>query len=168
MFVQSIKNPISDNEVTEARERMRVNKLYSYNDRYKIEKYYLNDNALPKTRLAMLCTSLYYRVAREYPVIFKYELDDFIQDCALNFWLTLETHPIMGSTCKSWIKDSLKRLSSSEIIDSVNYTNIDDKVGFYDCMFTHWKNILIEFVRMINKDKTKTIYFHEAISEMID
>ena len=36
MLVQSIKYPISDNEVAEARERIRVNKLYSYNNRYKI------------------------------------------------------------------------------------------------------------------------------------
>ena len=86
-----------------------------------------------------------------------WSLDDYFQESLLNFTLTVNKQQY-GINCE------FKRMSSEDL-NKTYYTNIND-LDFYSSILAHCKYILLEYVSMTKKDKTRINYSSNSLEQL--
>ena len=86
-----------------------------------------------------------------------WSLDDYFQESLLNFTLTVNRQ-------QYGIEVEPKRLSSEDLSNTY-YTNINE-LDFYSSILAHCKYILLEYVKMTKKDKTRINYSSNSLEQL--
>ena len=86
-----------------------------------------------------------------------WSIDDYFQESLLNFTLTVNRQ-------QYGIEVEPKRLSSEDLSNTY-YTNINE-LDFYSSILAHCKYILLEYVKMTKKDKTRINYSSNSLEQL--
>ena len=86
-----------------------------------------------------------------------WSIDDYFQESLLNFTLTVNRQQYS-------IEVEPKRLSSEDL-NKTYYTNINE-LDFYSSILAHCKYILLEYVSMTKKDKTRINYSSNSLEQL--
>ena len=84
-------------------------------------------------------------------------IDDYFQESLLNFTLTVNRQQYS-------IEVEPKRLSSEDL-SKTYYTNVNE-LDFYSSILAHCKYILLEYVSMTKKDKTRINYSSNSLEQL--
>ena len=84
-------------------------------------------------------------------------VDDYFQESLLNFTLTVNRQ-------QYGIEVEPKRLSSEDL-SKTYYTNVNE-LDFYSSILAHCKYILLEYVSMTKKDKTRINYSSNSLEQL--
>ena len=122
-----------------------------------IVKYFLADGDLKHSPLYKICRHYFISNASKYPSLMYWSLDDYFQESLLNFTLTVNKQQY-GINCE------FKRMSSEDL-NKTYYTNIND-LDFYSSILAHCKYILLEYVSMTKKDKTRINYSSNSLEQL--
>ena len=135
----------------------RINNYYFSCEWDKIIKYFIGDGTTNKTPLYNICQHYYYSNLSEYPSLSYWSLEDYYQECLLNFWLTIQNQAYGDEF-------TIDRLSSEDL-SNTNYVNINE-MDFYSSVIFHCKCILLEYVKMTKRDKTRINYSSNSLEHM--
>lgn len=127
----------------------KINNLYFDCKWEEITSYFLKDGDLKHSPLYNVCKHYFYCNLNNYPSLKYWTIDDYFSECLLNFTLTVNNQQF-------GIKVEQKRMSSEDL-NKTYYTNINE-MDFYSSILAHCKYILLEYVSMTKKDKTRINY----------
>lgn len=122
----------------------------------KITSYFLKDGDLLHSPLYKICRHYFKSNASKYPSLMYWSIDDYFSECLLNFTLTVNKQYGIGV--------EPKRLSSEDL-SKTYYTNINE-MDFYSSILAHCKYILLEYVSMTKKDKTRINYSSCSLEQL--
>lgn len=131
-----------------------INKCYSDCNWDKITDYFLADGDLLHSPLFKICKNFYKSNVMNFPSLKYWTIEDYFQECFLNFILTVNKQ-------QNGIEVESKRLSSEDL-NKTYYTNIDE-MDFYSSVVAHCKYILLEYISMTKKDKTRMNYSSDSL-----
>ena len=122
-----------------------------------IISYFLADGDLKHSPLYKVCEHYFKSNINKYPSLMYWSIDDYFQESLLNFTLTVNRQ-------QYGIEVEPKRLSSEDLSNTY-YTNINE-LDFYSSILAHCKYILLEYVKMTKKDKTRINYSSNSLEQM--
>ena len=122
-----------------------------------IISYFLADGDLKHSPLYKVCEHYFKSNINKYPSLMYWTIDDYFQESLLNFTLTVNRQQYS-------IEVEPKRLSSEDLSNTY-YTNINE-LDFYSSILAHCKYILLEYVKMTKKDKTRINYSSNSLEQM--
>ena len=134
-----------------------INNYYSDCKWDKIISYFLADGDLSNSPLYKVCEHYFKSNINKYPSLMYWSLDDYFQESLLNFTLTVNRQQYS-------IEVEPKRLSSEDL-SKTYYTNVNE-MDFYSSILAHCKYILLEYVSMTKKDKTRINYSSNSLEQM--
>ena len=134
-----------------------INNYYSDCNWKEIISYFLADGDLKHCPLYKVCEHYFKSNINKYPSLMYWSLDDYFQESLLNFTLTVNRQ-------QHGIEVEPKRLSSEDLSNTY-YTNINE-LDFYSSILAHCKYILLEYVKMTKKDKTRINYSSNSLEQM--
>ena len=134
-----------------------INNYYSDCNWNKIISYFLADGDLKHSPLHKVCEHYFKSNINKYPSLMYWSIDDYFQESLLNFTLTVNRQ-------QHGIEVEPKRLSSEDLSNTY-YTNINE-LDFYSSILAHCKYILLEYVSMTKKDKTRINYSSNSLEQM--
>ena len=134
-----------------------INNYYSDCNWGKIISYFLADGDLKHSPLYKVCEHYFKSNLNKYPSLMYWSIDDYFQESLLNFTLTVNRQ-------QYGIEVEPKRLSSEDL-SKTYYTNINE-LDFYSSILAHCKYILLEYVSMTKKDKTRINYSSNSLEQM--
>ena len=86
-----------------------------------------------------------------------WSIDDYYQECLTNFWLTIQN--------QAYGDDFEINRVSAEDLGKTYYTSINE-LDFYSSILAHCKYILLDYVSMTYKDKTRVNYSSNSLEQM--
>ena len=122
-----------------------------------IISYFLADGDLKHSPLYKVCEHYFKSNINKYPSLMYWSIDDYFQESLLNFTLTVNRQ-------QYGIEVEPKRLSSEDL-SKTYYTNVNE-LDFYSSILAHCKYILLEYVSMTKKDKTRINYSSNSLEQM--
>ena len=122
-----------------------------------IISYFLADGDLKHSPLYKVCEHYFKSNINKYPSLMYWSIDDYFQESLLNFTLTVNRQ-------QYGILVEPKRLSSEDL-SKTYYTNINE-LDFYSSILAHCKYILLEYVSMTKKDKTRINYSSNSLEQL--
>ena len=134
-----------------------INNYYSDCKWDKIINYFLADGDLKHSPLYKVCEHYFKSNINKYPSLMYWSIDDYFQESLLNFTLTVNRQ-------QYGIEVEPKRLSSEDLSNTY-YTNINE-LDFYSSILAHCKYILLEYVKMTKKDKTRINYSSNSLEQL--
>ena len=134
-----------------------INNYYSDCKWDKIINYFLADGDLKHSPLYKVCEHYFKSNLNKYPSLMYWSIDDYFQESLLNFTLTVNRQ-------QYGIEVEPKRLSSEDLSNTY-YTNINE-LDFYSSILAHCKYILLEYVKMTKKDKTRINYSSNSLEQL--
>ena len=134
-----------------------INNYYSDCNWKEIISYFLADGDLKHSPLYKVCEHYFKSNINKYPSLMYWSLDDYFQESLLNFTLTVNRQQYS-------IEVEPKRLSSEDL-SKTYYTNINE-MDFYSSILAHCKYILLEYVSMTKKDKTRINYSSNSLEQL--
>ena len=134
----------------------KINNLYFDCKWEAITSYFLTDGDLNGCPLYNVCKHYFYGNSSNYPSLKYWSVDDYFQECLLNFTLTINQ--------QYGIKVEQKRMSSEDLSNTY-YTNINE-MDFYSSILAHCKFILLEYVKMTKRDKTRINYSSCSLEQL--
>ena len=123
----------------------------------KIISYFLADGDLKHCPLYKVCEHYFKSNINKYPSLMYWTIEDYFQESLLNFTLTVNRQ-------QYGIEVEPKRLSSEDL-SKTYYTNINE-LDFYSSILAHCKYILLEYVSMTKKDKTRINYSSNSLEQL--
>lgn len=135
----------------------KINNLYFDCKWEEIVNYFIGDGTTNKTPLYKICRHFYVSNLNRYPSLKYWTIDDYYQECLLNFWLTIQN--------QAYGDDFGINRVSAEDLGKTYYTNIDE-LDFYSSIIAHCKYILLEYVEMSKKDKVRINYSSNSLEQM--
>lgn len=135
----------------------RINNLYFGCRWEEIVNYFIGDGTTNKTPLYNICQHYYYSNLSKYPSLMYWSLDDYYQECLLNFWLTIQN--------QAYGDDFGINRVSAEDLGNTYYVNINE-MDFYSSIISHCKYILLDYVHMSKKDKTRINYSVSSLEQL--
>lgn len=135
----------------------KINNLYFGCKWEEITSYFLKDGDLNGCPLYNVCKHYFYGNLNNYPSLKYWTIDDYFSECLLNFTLTVNNQEF-------GIKVEQKRMSSEDL-NKTYYTNINE-LDFYSSILAHCKYILLEYVSMTKKDKTRINYSSNSLEQL--
>lgn len=135
----------------------KVNDYYFNCEWNKITDYFLAKGDLKHSPLWNICQHYFYSNLSEYPSLSYWSLEDYYQECLLNFWLTIQN--------LAYGDDFTINRVSSEDLGKTYYVNINE-MDFYSSIIAHCKYILLDYVSMTYKDKTRINYSSNSLEQM--
>lgn len=156
-----ITKRLNEAEVAElhykTRTQERINNLYFDCKWQEIVNYFIGDGTTNKTPLYKICRHFYISNSQKYPSLMYWSLEDFYQECLLNFWLTIQNQAYGDEF-------TIDRLSSEDL-GNTYYVNINE-MDFYSSIISHCKYILLDYVHMSKKDKTRINYSVSSLEQL--
>lgn len=156
-----ITKRLNEAEVAELKYRTktqeRINNLYFNCEWNKIADYFLAKGDLKHSPLYRICVHYYYSNINNYPSLMYWSVDDFFQEVLVNFWLTLQN--------QAYGDDFEINRVSAEDLGKTYYVNINE-LDFYSSILAHCKFILLDFVSMAYKDKTRINYSVSSLEQL--
>ena len=134
-----------------------INYYYSDCKWDKIISYFLADGDLKHCPLYKICRHYFKSNINRYPSLMYWSIDDYFQESLLNFTLTVNRQ-------QYGILVEPKRLSSEDL-SKTYYTNVNE-MDFYSSILAHCKYILLEYVSMTKKDKTRINYSSNSLEHL--
>ena len=134
-----------------------INNYYSDCKWDKITSYFLADGDLKHCPLYKICRHYFKSNINRYPSLMYWSIDDYFQESLLNFTLTVNRQ-------QYGILVEPKRLSSEDL-SKTYYTNVNE-MDFYSSILAHCKYILLEYVSMTKKDKTRINYSSNSLEHL--
>ena len=134
-----------------------INNYYSDCNWNKIISYFLADGDLKHCPLYKVCEHYFKSNINKYPSLMYWSIDDYFQESLLNFTLTVNRQ-------QHGIEVEPKRLSSEDL-SKTYYTNVNE-LDFYSSILAHCKYILLEYVSMTKKDKTRINYSSNSLEQL--
>ena len=134
-----------------------INNLYFDCKWEEIISYFLKDGDLKHCPLWNTCEHYFYSNLNKYPSLMYWSLEDYFQESLLNFTLTVNRQ-------QYGILVEPKRLSSEDL-SKTYYTNVNE-MDFYSSILAHCKYILLEYVSMTKKDKTRINYSSNSLEHL--
>ena len=134
-----------------------INNYYSECNWKEITSYFLADGDLKHSPLYKVCEHYFKSNLNKYPSLMYWSIDDYFQESLLNFTLTVNRQQYS-------IEVEPKRLSSEDL-SKTYYTNINE-LDFYSSILAHCKYILLEYVSMTKKDKTRINYSSNSLEQL--
>ena len=134
-----------------------INNYYFDCDWDKIVNYFIGDGTTNKTPLYNICQHYYYSNLNKYPSLMYWSIDDYYQECLLNFWLTIQN--------QAYGDDFEINRVSAEDLGNTYYVNINE-MDFYSSIISHCKYILLDYVHMSKKDKTRVNYSVSSLEQL--
>ena len=134
-----------------------INNYYFACNWNKIRSYFLADGDLKHSPLYKVCEHYFKSNINKYPSLMYWSIDDYFQESLLNFTLTVNRQ-------QYGIEVEPKRLSSEDLSNTY-YTNINE-MDFYSSILAHCKYILLEYVKMTKKDKTRINYSSNSLEQL--
>ena len=135
----------------------RINNYYFSCEWNKITDYFLAGGNLKNCPLYRICVHYYYSNLSKYPSLMYLDLEDYFQECLTNFWLTLQSQAYGDEF-------TIERLSSEDL-GNTYYVNINE-MDFYSSIISHCKYILLDYVHMSKKDKTRINYSVSSLEQL--
>ena len=135
----------------------KVNDYYFNCEWDKITDYFLAKGDLKHCPLWNICQHYYYSNLSKYPSLMYWSIDDYYQECLLNFWLTIQN--------QAYGDDFDFERTSSEDLYNTYYVEVDP-LDFYSSIIAHCKYILLEYVKNSKKDKTRINYSSNSLEQM--
>ena len=135
----------------------KINNLYFDCKWQEIVNYFIGDGTTNKTPLYNICQHYYYSNLSEYPSLSYWSLEDYYQECLLNFWLTLQSQAYGDEF-------TIDRVSSEDLSNTY-YVNINE-MDFYSSIISHCKYILLDYVHMSKKDKTRINFSVSSLEQL--
>lgn len=135
----------------------KINNLYFDCKWEEITSYFLKDGDLKHSPLHKVCEHYFKSNITRYPSLMYWSIDDYFSDCLLNFTLTINNQQF-------GIKVEQKRMSSEDLSNTY-YTNINE-MDFYSSILAHCKYILLEYVKMTKRDKTRINYSSCSLEQL--
>ena len=135
----------------------KINNYYFDCDWDKITDYFLAKGDLKHCPLYRICVHYYYSNINNYPSLMYWSIDDYFQECLTNFWLTLQGQAYGDEF-------TIDRVSSEDL-GKTYYTNINE-LDFYSSILAHCKYILLDYVSMSGKDKTRINYSVSSLEQL--
>ena len=123
----------------------------------KITSYFLKDGELKQSPLYNVCEHYFKSNISKYPSLMYWSIEDYFSECLLNFTLTVNKQ-------QYGLEVEQKRLSSEDL-NKTYYTNINE-MDFYSSILAHCKYILLEYVSMTKKDKTRINYSSCSLEQL--
>lgn len=123
----------------------------------KIISYFLKDGDLSNCPLYKICRHYFISNADKYPSLMYWTIEDYFQECLVNFTLTINNQ-------QYGMKVEQKRMSSEDLSNTY-YTNINE-MDFYSSILAHCKFILLEYVKMTKRDKTRINYSSCSLEQL--
>lgn len=156
-----ITKRLNEAEVAELKYRTktqeRINNLYFNCEWNKITDYFLAKGDLKKCPLYRICVHYYYSNINNYPSLMYWSVDDYFSEVLTNFWLTLQNLAYGDEF-------TIERLSSEDL-GKTYYVNINE-LDFYSSILAHCKYILLDYVHMSKKDKTRINFSSNSLEQM--
>lgn len=134
----------------------KINNLYFDCKWEAITSYFLKDGDLNGCPLYNVCKHYFYGNISNYPSLKYWSVEDYFQECLLNFTLTINQ--------QYGIEVEPKRMSSEDLSNTY-YTNINE-MDFYSSILAHCKFILLEYVKMTKRDKTRINYSSCSLEQL--
>ena len=134
-----------------------INNYYSDCNWKEIISYFLADGDLKHCPLYKVCEHYFKSNINKYPSLMYWSIDDYFQESLLNFILTVNRQ-------QYGIEVEPKRLSSEDL-SKTYYTNVNE-LDFYSSILAHCKYILLEYVKMTKKDKTRINYSSNSLEQL--
>lgn len=135
----------------------KINDYYFNCEWNKITNYFLANGDLKHCPLWNICQHYYYSNLGRYPSLSYWSLEDYFSEVLTNFWITLQNLAYGDEF-------NIERLSSEEL-GKTYYTNINE-LDFYSSILAHCKYILLDYVSMTGKDKTRINYSSNSLEQM--
>ena len=135
----------------------RINNLYFGCRWEEIVNYFIGDGTTKKCPLYNICQHYFYSNLNNYPSLMYWSIDDYYQECLLNFWLTIQN--------QAYGDDFGINRVSAEDLGNTYYVNINE-MDFYSSIISHCKYILLEYVHMSKKDKTRINYSVSSLEQL--
>ena len=135
----------------------KINNLYFGCRWEEIVNYFIGDGTTNKTPLYNICQHYYYSNLNKYPSLMYWSIDDYYQECLLNFWLTIQN--------QAYGDDFEINRVSAEDLGNTYYVNINE-MDFYSSIISHCKYILLDYVHMSKKDKTRINYSVSSLEQL--
>ena len=135
----------------------KINNYYFDCDWNKITDYFLAGGNLKNCPLYRICVHYYYSNINNYPSLMYWSIDDYFQECLTNFWLTLQS--------QAYGDDFEINRVSAEDLGNTYYVNINE-MDFYSSIISHCKYILLDYVHMSKKDKTRVNYSVSSLEQL--
>ena len=135
----------------------KVNDYYFDCKWQEIVNYFIGNGTTNKTPLYNICQHYYYSNLNRYPSLKYWSLDDYYQECLINFWLTIQN--------QAYGDDFEINRVSAEDLGNTYYVNINE-MDFYSSIISHCKYILLDYVHMSKKDKTRINYSVSSLEQL--
>ena len=135
----------------------KINNLYFGCRWEEIVNYFIGDGTTKKCPLYKICRHFYISNSQKYPSLMYWSLEDYYQECLINFWLTIQN--------QAYGDDFGINRVSAEDLGKTYYTNINE-LDFYSSIIAHCKYILLEYVEMTKKDKVRINYSSNSLEQM--
>ena len=156
-----ITKRLEEHEVAELKYKnktqKKVNDYYFNCEWNKITDYFLAKGDLKHSPLWNICKHYYYSNLNKYPSLMYLDLEDYFQECLLNFWLTIQN--------LAYGDDFEINRVSAEDLGNTYYVNINE-MDFYSSIISHCKYILLDYVHMSKKDKTRINYSVSSLEQL--
>lgn len=157
MLAKKLKNWEKEELHYKTKTQEEINNYYFDCKWDKIISYFLKDGDLKHCPLWNTCEHYFYSNLNNYPSLMYWSIDDYFQESLLNFTLTVNRQ-------QYGIEIEPKRLSSEDL-SKTYYTNINE-LDFYSSILAHCKYILLEYVSMTKKDKTRINYSSNSLEQL--
>lgn len=135
----------------------RINDYYFNCEWDKITDYFLAKGDLKHSPLYRICVHYFYSNINNYPSLMYWSVDDYFSEVLTNFWLTIQNIAYGDEF-------TIDRLSSEDL-GKTYYTNINE-LDFYSSILAHCKYILLDYVSMAYKDKTRINYSVSSLEQL--
>ena len=135
----------------------KINNLYFGCKWQEIVNYFIGDGTTKKCPLYNICQHYFYSNLNNYPSLKYWSLEDYYQECLLNFWLTIQN--------QAYGDDFEINRVSAEDLGNTYYVNINE-MDFYSSIISHCKYILLDYVHMSKKDKTRINYSVSSLEQL--
>ena len=135
----------------------RINDYYFNCEWNKITDYFLAKGDLKHSPLWNICKHYYYSNLNKYPSLMYLDLEDYFQECLTNFWFTIQN--------QAYGDDFEINRASAEDLGNTYYVNINE-MDFYSSIISHCKYILLDYVHMSKKDKTRINYSVSSLEQL--
>ena len=135
----------------------KINNLYFDCKWQEIVNYFIGDGTTKNTPLYNICQHYYYSNLNRYPSLKYWSIEDYYQETLLNFWLTIQNQAYGDDF-------EINRLSSEDI-GKTYYTSINE-LDFYSSILAHCKYILLDYVSMTGKDKTRINFSSNSLEQL--
>ena len=156
-----ITKRLNEAEVAElhykTRTQERINNYYFNCEWDKIIAYFIGDGTTKNSPLYKICRHFYISCSQKYPTLMYWSIEDYYQECLLNFWLTIQNQ-VNGDDFE------INRVSAEDL-GKTYYVNINE-LDFYSSILAHCKYILLDYVHMSKKDKTRINYSSNSLEQM--